>query len=72
MSNETTKSLDKFDAPFNKQIELIDVSMENDVSFLRVRIKEGSRFTIIDLDPVTAKFWGERMIDWASSHMDAG
>ncbi len=66
MSTETTNPIDKFEAPFNKQVELLDVEMENDVRLLRVRIREGSRFTIMDLDPMTAKHWGEQMSAWAA------
>jgi len=32
---------------------------------LRVRIREGSRFTILDLDPSTAAHWGGAMSAWA-------
>ena len=27
---------------------------------LRVRIREGKRFTVFDIDPETARTWGER------------
>lgn len=57
--------LDEFPAPFNKQVVLQEVIMENGVRLLRLRIREGSRFTIMDLDPVTAERWGTRMADWA-------
>lgn len=32
---------------------------------LRVRIREGKRFTVLDIDPASARRWGEAMIDWA-------
>ena len=57
--------LDEFPAPFNKQVVLQEVIMENGVRLLRVRIREGSRFTIMDLDPVTAERWGAQMTTWA-------
>jgi hypothetical protein len=34
---------------------------------LRTRIREGSRFTIFDIDPVTAAQWGKALCDWAAS-----
>ena len=55
MSAQDTRLLDAFEAPFGKQIELHEVSLENGVRLLKVRIREGSRFTILDLDPVTAR-----------------
>lgn len=62
--------LDKFPAPFNKHVQLHEVNMENGVRLLRLRIREGSRFTIMDLDPVTAERWGKLMTDWASRQKD--
>ncbi|MFO7542000.1 MAG: hypothetical protein R6W97_04190 [Thiobacillus sp.] len=38
------------------------------VPFLRVRIRENKRFTIFDVDPVSAKLWGELMQNWAREH----
>ncbi len=32
---------------------------------LRVRIREGKRFTVLDIDPVSAQRWGAAMIAWA-------
>lgn len=57
--------LDKFEAPFNKHRDIHEVIMQNGVRLLRLRIREGSRFTIMDLDPVTAERWGTGMTDWA-------
>lgn len=34
---------------------------------MRLRIRErGARFTVFDVDPVTAKHWAEEMLKWAS------
>ncbi len=70
MSQEQTRPLDKFEAPFAKQIELLEVIHEGGVRLLRVRIREGSRFTILDLDPITAARWGGAMADWATANTD--
>jgi hypothetical protein len=35
---------------------------------LRIRIREGKRFTIFDIDPVTAGQWGDAMRRWADAH----
>lgn len=66
MTDPEIHLLDKFEAPFNKHVELHEVVMENGVRLLRLRIREGSRFTIMDLDPVTAERWGGQMADWAA------
>jgi hypothetical protein len=35
------------------------------ISLLRTRIREGSRFTVFDIDPSTAEQWGRALLDWA-------
>jgi hypothetical protein len=54
-------------APLGKQeIELQQLDFEaGGMSLLRTRIREGSRFTIFDIDPVTAEAWGRALLDWA-------
>lgn len=37
------------------------------ISMLRVRIREGRRFTVFDLDPATAHAWGDAMCRWAQA-----
>lgn len=62
-------SLSKFHNPYgNQEIELQQVDYEaGGTPMLRLRIRErGARFTIFDVDPVTAKFWGEIMTQWAT------
>ncbi len=35
------------------------------MKMLRTRIREKSRFTVFDIDPITAERWGEALLDWA-------
>lgn len=35
------------------------------LSLLRVRIREGKRFTVFDIDPQSARAWGKAMLAWA-------
>lgn len=37
-------------------------------SLLRVRIREGKRFTIFDIDAQSAKQWGAAMVRWAAGN----
>lgn len=49
-------------------IELHPVTFEGGgLPFLRVRIREGRRFTIFDIDPDTAAAWGEALLAWGRS-----
>ena len=51
-----------------QQIELQQIDhAEGGISLLRVRIREGKRFTIFDIDPATATQWAATMQQWAST-----
>ncbi len=52
----------------SQEIELQQIDhAEGGMSLLRIRIREGKRFTIFDIDPITAKQWAEAMQNWADS-----
>ena len=69
MDDTEINSLDKFTAsPYRQEIELQHVNHRADYVTLRVRIREIKRFTIFDIDPLTAKRWGQAMLDWAAAH----
>jgi len=59
----------KFRNPYgNQEIELQEARFEaGGTPMMRLRIRErGARFTIFDIDPVTAKYWAEEMLKWAT------
>lgn len=60
-------SLDKFRVPVgNQEIELQQIEFEaGGIPVLRLRIREHRRFTIFDIDPVTAGHWGDLMVEWS-------
>ena len=59
--------LAKLRAPLGGQeIELQQIDFDGEgMSLLRIRIREGTRFTVFDIDPVTAEQWARAMLDWA-------
>jgi hypothetical protein len=65
--------LDRFTVPLGGQdIELAQIDhVPGAMSLLRVRIREGKRFTIFDVDPQTARRWGEAMTAWAAGQPGA-
>ena len=67
-------SLDKFRVPIgNQEIELQQIEFEaGGMPMLRVRIRERTRFTIFDIDPLTAGRWGRAMTDWAAGTAETG
>ena len=56
--------LDKLRVPLGGQeIELQQIDYDGGgMSLLRTRIREGSRFTIFDIDPQTAEHWGQALL----------
>ncbi len=67
MSGETVSPLDEFAAPWNKQVTLQAVVHDSGLHMLRIRIKEGTRFTVLDLDRETAARWAGAMAAWAGA-----
>lgn len=65
----TITPLEKFTNPLgNQAIELQQVDYEGgSLSMLRTRIRERTRFTIFDIDPQTARLWGDALVRWADS-----
>ena len=63
----TLTPLAKFHAPLGGQdIELQQIEFDaGGMAMLRTRIREKSRFTIFDIDPVTAEQWGQALLNWA-------
>ena len=68
MSDPIVTDIERIDAPYRRQLLLQDVSHESGLKLLRIRIREGSRFTILDIDASTARTWGERMVEWSDAN----
>lgn len=70
---QTLSTVARFRVPIGGQeIELQQLDYAHGgMSLLRVRIREGKRFTIFDIDPVTARVWGETMQRWADGQLPA-
>lgn len=62
------KELTRFKVPMGGQeIELQQIDhADNGMSLMRIRIREGKRFTIFDIDPATANTWADAMQTWAA------
>ncbi len=66
MSEESVETLTKIAAPFGREIVLESVEYESNLRMLRIRIREGHRFTVMDIDEDTANRWSTAMSAWAS------
>lgn len=71
-SMTTITSLEKMTVPLGGQeIELQQFDHDaGGMSLLRTRIREKSRFTVFEIDPQTARRWGEALLRWADSQQD--
>ena len=64
-----TTALASLSVPLGGQlIELHEIDYETGgMRLLRIRIREGKRFTVFDIDPQTARSWGQAMLAWAAA-----
>lgn len=70
MSDPIVTDIERIDAPYRRQILLQHVVHESGLKLMRVRIREGNRFTILDVDAPTARTLGEQMLAWSLSNAD--
>ena len=66
MNNEVVNALDEFAAPYGRKITMESVDHESGLRMLRIRIREGNRFTTMDIDEDTAGHWISVMTKWAN------
>lgn len=69
----TITPLEKLTIPVGGQvIELQQLDYEaGGMSLLRTRIREKSRFTVFDIDPQSAKQWGQALLRWAETQPES-
>ncbi len=65
MSDSVKTRLKAIAAPYGREIRLDDVAYESGLKMLRVTIREGARYTILELDGATALEWADEMRKWA-------
>lgn len=63
--NEEVTLLGEILAPYGRQIKVEDVAYDNGMHVLRLRIREEKRFTVLDINPETARDWASMMTEWA-------
>ncbi len=69
MSEEIITKLTEIDAPYGRKIALESVEHFSDMRMLRIRIREGSRFTVLDIDKDTAMLISAAMTAWAGEKL---
>lgn len=65
---EITQFLFQHTLPLGRQrIELKEQVFADGLPLLRLTIAENRRFTVIDIDPVSARDWGQALCDWGKA-----
>jgi hypothetical protein len=65
VSEDIKTRIGMIEAPYRREVWLDDVRFESGMRLLRLTIKEGRRFTQLDIDAATANRWGQALLDWA-------
>ena len=63
-SHLSVTDIDNIEAPWNKQVIVQEVEYEGGFRMMRLRIKEGKRFTDLELDPETAARLAGVLASW--------
>ena len=66
--NDTITNLCTIEAPWNKTITVQNLSYEGNMSILRLRIREGRRFTDLELDVHSLRKLNTVLSDWLDSN----
>ena len=64
-AHQSIRDMAVINAPWNKEVTLQEVEYEGGFKMVRVRIKEGKRFTDLELDSETANALAGHLDKWA-------
>lgn len=67
MTATRKREIGEIAAPYGRNVKLDEVSYESGMTLLRVTIREGGRFTILEIDVAAAGQWGKMMMEWVQS-----
>ncbi len=71
MTDQTVTDLGGLQAPWNKELTFQEITYEGGYKMFRIRIKEGRRFTDLELDPDTVSRLGALLNGWAEKNTGA-
>lgn len=67
-SHQSINDIEVINAPWNKEVTVQEAVYEGGFKMIRLRIKEGKRFTDLELDSNTAAKLAGLLQDWASAN----
>ncbi len=70
MTDEVITDVVQLDLPYGRTANLKNVAytgdeFAQDLNLLKLTLREGRRFTILDLDAEAARAFGQALVDWA-------
>lgn len=65
MTDSTKTRLTTIAAPYGREVRIDDVAYPSGMRLLRLTIREGARYTVMEIDPATARAWADAMRGWA-------
>lgn len=68
MTTAPKREIGEIEAPYRRKIKLDEVAYDSGMTLLRLTIREGARYTILEIDPQTAGLWGRMMSEWSQGH----
>lgn len=68
-AQESISNLETINAPWNKTVTLQEIAYEGGMKMLRLRIKEGMRFTDLELDSQTLKHLNGSLTNWLAANV---
>jgi len=63
---EEVNDLGTIDLPYGREVRMEEIVYESGMRLLRMRMREGKRHTIIDVDAESAAAWSKMLGDWSS------
>ena len=66
MTDEIITNLGDLELPFGRRANLKNVEFETGLNMLRLTLREGRRFTVVDLDAAAAGQLGQLLTKWAA------
>lgn len=70
MTDETVTQIAELDLPFHRRAAVQNVEYDSGLNLLRLTLREGRRFTIVDLDASSAGKLGALMSRWSELNTD--
>ena len=67
MTESMKTRLTPISAPCGREVRLDDVAYPSGMRLLRLTVREGSRYTVMEIDAATAREWADAMRAWADA-----